>query len=82
MSLSDIRSKIDILDGELAIALADTLEALEAVASAVGGLAGDLAEVAGALIDRSLIQRVAGPDGAPRLLLLETVREHGLDAPP
>lgn len=55
-----------------------TLEAAEAVADGDGG-AGAALDGLGALADASLIRRTAGPGGEPRYLMLETVREFGLE---
>jgi predicted ATPase/class 3 adenylate cyclase len=53
--------------------------ALEA-AEAVCNLEGDLDVLAGldALVDKNLLQPRGGPDGDPRLLMLETIREYAL----
>ncbi|MCA1599893.1 MAG: hypothetical protein LC769_12950, partial [Chloroflexi bacterium] len=63
------------------------LEAAEAVCAAGGSSdaaafpsAGrDMVEWIGALIDKSLLQREVGPEGEPRVAMLETVREFGLE---
>jgi excisionase family DNA binding protein len=51
-------------------------------AEAVGGpeqAAGSILEGVAALVDASLVRPEAGPDDAPRYLMLETVREYGLE---
>ena len=53
-----------------------TIEAAEAVA---GELDSDIVDGLAALIDQSLVRRVAGVRGEPRFLMLETVREYALD---
>lgn len=52
-----------------------TLEAADAVAKS------DLPvlDLVGALVDQSLLRQEAGPDGQPRYLMLETVREYAHD---
>jgi non-specific serine/threonine protein kinase len=52
-----------------------TLEAAEAVA----GAGGDVLDVLSALVEASLAQPMAGPNGEPRFRMLETVRELGLE---
>jgi predicted ATPase len=52
-----------------------SLEALEIVCQAAGGLGGHLLGTLAALVDKNLVQREDGP-GSPRVALLETVREH------
>ncbi len=64
-----------------------TLEAAEAVCAAGGSsdavvslFAGrDMVDWIGALIDKSLLQRQVDPEGEPRVAMLETVREFGLE---
>jgi non-specific serine/threonine protein kinase len=55
-----------------------TLGAVEAVCRVGDGLAGDLLDWLGGLVDQSLLQ-VGGTDAAPRFGMLETVREYGLE---
>ena len=56
-----------------------SLEAAEAVAGAAGTPnAGALAGVA-ALVDHSLLRHEPGPGGVPRYVMLETIREYGLE---
>jgi predicted ATPase/DNA-binding CsgD family transcriptional regulator len=56
-----------------------TIEAVEAVATAVSALALDIITSVASLVDKSLLRPETGPDGEPRYLLLETVREFGLE---
>jgi predicted ATPase len=53
-----------------------TLPAAEAVYAAMGGAAGDILEVTGALAEHNLIRRVAEWEGEPRFGMLETIREY------
>jgi excisionase family DNA binding protein len=56
-----------------------TLEAAEAVAYALGDLGMEPFEGIASLMDQSLLRQEEGPDGKPRFLMLETVREYGLE---
>jgi len=56
-----------------------TLEAAEAVYIARGEVAGDVFNAVTSLIDKSLVQQRQPTDAEPRLLLLETIREYGLE---
>jgi predicted ATPase/DNA-binding CsgD family transcriptional regulator len=56
-----------------------TLEAVEAACTAHGDLEEDLLDVVGRLVDKSLLRQEAEIDGEPRLLMLETIREYGLE---
>jgi predicted ATPase/DNA-binding CsgD family transcriptional regulator len=56
-----------------------TLEAAEAVASASGEPGIDPFEGVASLADKSLLRQEAGPDGEPRFVMLETVREFALE---
>ncbi len=56
-----------------------TLEAAEAVCDAPGDLGLDLLEGIGSLLDKSLVQEVEPPVGEPRFVMLETIREYGLE---
>jgi non-specific serine/threonine protein kinase len=53
------------------------LEAAQSVARAAG-LAGDIAEQIGLLVDHSMVQRERGT-AAPRYVMLESIREYGLE---
>jgi DNA-binding CsgD family transcriptional regulator/tetratricopeptide (TPR) repeat protein len=55
-----------------------TLEAAEAVCNANKDLSDMLDGVAG-LVDKSLLRQETRADGEPRLLMLETIREYGLE---
>ncbi len=56
-----------------------TLEAVEAVCEALGDETGKVFEGAASLMDKSLIQQQAQRDEEPRLMMLETIREYGLE---
>jgi non-specific serine/threonine protein kinase len=56
-----------------------TLEAVEAVGTAAGELATAVLDGLGSLVDKSLVQRREAPGGAPRLTMLETIREYALE---
>src|SRR2546423_1369415 len=58
-----------------------TLEAVEAVCAAGedGGEAGQVLERVASLIDKSLVQQTEQEGEEPRLLMLETIREYGLE---
>jgi predicted ATPase/DNA-binding CsgD family transcriptional regulator len=56
-----------------------TLEAIEAVSAAVGDGAVPVLERVASLIDKSLLQQTAQEGEEPRLLMLETIREYGLE---
>ncbi len=53
-----------------------TLEAVEAVCDAKADLDLDLLEGMESMVDKSLMQLVAQPDGESRFLMLETIREY------
>ena len=55
-----------------------TLEAAEAVAAA-GDRGIEVLDRIASLVDKSLLREEDGPDGEPRYLMLETVREYGLE---
>ncbi len=60
-----------------------TLEAAEAVCSGLDDGAGEVLAGVASLLDKSLLQRVEQTGGGseePRLLMLETIREYGLEA--
>jgi predicted ATPase/DNA-binding CsgD family transcriptional regulator len=56
-----------------------TLEAAAAVCNTPGDLGIDILEGVASLIDKSLLQQIARDGQEPRLLLLETLREYGLE---
>jgi non-specific serine/threonine protein kinase len=56
-----------------------TLEAADAVAAGAGDLGVDTFDGVAALVDESLLRQEGGRDGEPRYLMLETVREFGLE---
>jgi predicted ATPase/DNA-binding CsgD family transcriptional regulator len=55
-----------------------TLEAAEAVASGAD-IANDVLDAVASLVEQSLLREGDGPGGQPRYLMLETVREFGLE---
>ncbi len=57
-----------------------TLEAVESIFGASGDEAGQILDGAASLIDMSLLQQIEQEDGEPRLVMLETIREYGLEA--
>jgi predicted ATPase len=56
-----------------------TLSAVEAIAQAAGLDASTILDGVSALLENHLLRQVEQPDGEPRLLLLETIREYGLE---
>ncbi|HEV2063275.1 MAG TPA: tetratricopeptide repeat protein, partial [Thermoanaerobaculia bacterium] len=56
-----------------------TLDAAEAVCNAGGDPGIDVFEGVASLVDKSLLVQKARPDGEVRFLMLETVREYGLE---
>src|SRR5438105_7277232 len=56
-----------------------TLQAVEAVSTAVGDTDADVLEGMASLLDKSLLQRTERDDGEPRFAMLETIREYGLE---
>jgi predicted ATPase/DNA-binding CsgD family transcriptional regulator len=56
-----------------------TLEAIEAVNRAIDGQAGHVLDSVASLIDKSLLLSIEQEEEAPRLLMLETIREYGLE---
>jgi predicted ATPase/DNA-binding XRE family transcriptional regulator len=56
-----------------------TLEAATAICNADGALMADVLDGLQALVDKSLVQQVAEPDGEPRFGMLETIREYALE---
>jgi ATP/maltotriose-dependent transcriptional regulator MalT len=57
-----------------------TLEAIEAVCADFGDEAKPMLDAAASLIDKSLLQQTGQEDEEPRLVMLETIREYGLEA--
>jgi predicted ATPase len=53
-----------------------TLEAIEAVCDAEGDLPIDALEGVSSLLDKSLLRQEEGPEGEPRFVMLETIREY------
>lgn len=56
-----------------------TLEAVEAISTALGDGSAELLEKVASLINKSLLQQIEREDGEARLLLLETIREYALE---
>src|SRR5262249_35771860 len=56
-----------------------TLAAIEAIYVDLGDETAQLLDMFASLIDKSLLQQAGQEDGEPRLLLLETIREYGLE---
>ena len=56
-----------------------TLEAVQAVCADSGSLEGDLLDNAAGLVDQSLLRQTEQPNGEPRFLMLETIREYALE---
>jgi predicted ATPase/DNA-binding XRE family transcriptional regulator len=56
-----------------------TLEAVAAVCNAEGDLPWEVVDGLAALLDQSLVQQEARPDGEPRFTMLETIREYALE---
>jgi len=60
-----------------------TLEAAETVCGTWSdtstGMAGSVLECVASLVDKSLLQQIAQGDEEPRLTMLETIREYGLE---
>jgi len=56
-----------------------TLEAVETICNADGDLAIDLMEGMLALLDKSLLYQEDGTDEEPRFIMLQTIREYGME---
>jgi predicted ATPase/DNA-binding NarL/FixJ family response regulator len=56
-----------------------TLEAAQAVGNTDGDLGIDVLDGVAALVDQNLLKQVEQSDGEPRLGMLETIREYGLE---
>src|SRR5205807_7659528 len=57
-----------------------TLEAVEAVCTTLDGAQGQVLEGVASLTDKSLLQQVKQEGDELRLVMLETIREYGLEA--
>lgn len=57
-----------------------TLEAIEAIASASTDGRASILDAVTSLIDKSLLQQMEQEEEEPRLIMLETIREYGLEA--
>jgi len=56
-----------------------TLEAAEAVCDTKKDLGLDLLEGMASMVDKSLVRQIEQQDGEPRFIMLETIREYGLE---
>jgi predicted ATPase len=56
-----------------------TLEAAEVVCNADGDLPVEVVDGIAVLMDQSLVRQIEGPDGEPRFMMLETIREYVLE---
>ncbi len=56
-----------------------TFQAAEAVCNSDGDLSVEMFEGLASLVDNSLLRQAEPGDGQPRLVMLETVREYGLE---
>jgi predicted ATPase/transcriptional regulator with XRE-family HTH domain/Tfp pilus assembly protein PilF len=56
-----------------------TLAVAEAVCNADGDLPTDITDGVEALVDKSLLQQIKGPDDEPRFVMLETVRQYAAE---
>jgi predicted ATPase/DNA-binding CsgD family transcriptional regulator len=57
-----------------------TLEAIEAICARLNDGVNQMLDGVASLIDKSLLQQKEQEDGQPRFLMLETIREYGLEA--
>jgi predicted ATPase/DNA-binding CsgD family transcriptional regulator len=57
-----------------------TLEAVEALCSMLGSGGTSVLDGVASLLDKSLLQQIEQRHGEPRLMMLETLREYGLEA--
>jgi predicted ATPase/DNA-binding CsgD family transcriptional regulator len=57
-----------------------TLEAVEGLSTALGEMPADVLDGVASLMDKSLLQQTEQKEEEPRLLMLETIREYGLEA--
>ncbi|MCA1557039.1 MAG: hypothetical protein LC731_00695 [Acidobacteria bacterium] len=56
-----------------------TLEAAEAICNAERGCGIDIHDGVSSLVDKSLLQQIEQAGGEPRFVMLETIREYGLE---
>lgn len=56
-----------------------TLEAIESVCAAFGDEAGPVLDEVSSLLDKSLLQQTEYEGEEPRLMMLETIREYGVE---
>ena len=56
-----------------------TVDGAQAVCDPDCALGLDMLDALGSLVDKSLLKRVGSPDGEPRFLMLETIRDYGLE---
>jgi predicted ATPase len=63
----------------LSVFLGCTLEAVESVCDTKQDLGIDILDGMASMVDKSLARQVEQPDGEPRFVMLETIREYGLE---
>jgi predicted ATPase len=56
-----------------------TLEAVESVCNTKSDLELDVLDGMGSMVDKSLVRQIEQEDGEPRFVMLETIREYGLE---
>ncbi len=56
-----------------------TIESAAAVCDPDGELGIDMLDALASLVDKSLLRQIQSPNGEPRFLMLETIREYGLE---
>ncbi len=56
-----------------------SLEAVGAICTLVGDPPLDVLEALAALVDQSLLRQLEGPEGTPRFVMFETIREYALE---
>ena len=56
-----------------------TLEAVEQVSGGMGAPGADALDAVTALVDKSLLRQEEGPEAEPRFVMLETIREYGME---
>ena len=57
-----------------------TIDSAAAVCDPDGGLGIDMLDALASFVDKSLLRQIQSPNGEPRFLMLETIREYGLEA--
>ena len=56
-----------------------TLEGVESVCNTKSDLGLDVLDGMASMVDKSLVRQIEQPDGEPRFVMLETIREYGLE---